>query len=239
MNTNTDTPVDTHASRLAAVGGAGLPDGALREFDAHERRRGALWEDTRLSGEYRAQQLADLNTATEASLRAARDRDVADATTPLEAERNQILAAIKGTATNTPLSDTPAERLERHMRHTREAVAANSELLGARASADPSGLQDLLDEAIESGQTERVRTLGATIIGRLAELVTAQTGGASEAFFYASTRYQQWKRAHPSRIAQLRAVDLKLANVAPSIDQRYERARSHFKFGRHATGIRL
>ena len=94
---DTGTAPQTQADRIRERGGANLPPTALEIMHQHELKQRALRTNTKISEEFRREQLASLEAETETALWADRDATLAEKKKPLEQARGSILAEIIGT----------------------------------------------------------------------------------------------------------------------------------------------
>ena len=232
--------IETRASRIREAGGGGLPGAALVIFHDREVKHRTLDEDARISEAFRLEQKAVEDERAEKALWVARDRDVAAARKPLEQRRGHLLAQIKGnTQRSSSEIETSDQQRERLARTTQGVLEIHADLLFAATASEPAELQDLFDEAMLSERPDRIRRLAPVILGRLSQLNEAKAIGAGDAWGHVRARYSEWRKANPSVMTQLRAVDDEIANVERPIDAKYIRAREAFRFGQHAQGIRM
>jgi len=236
---------ETQASKLLALGGAGLPSAALDIFHDREVKHRQVKDDRRFSEDHKRERLSAIDAEVEQRLFDANERDVAAAKKPLEAERARLLAEIKGTTTKPPEFFTSDERAERSAREMREAVTLNSEILVASTTDDSAELLDTLETVILSENLGRIRQLGQVVVGRLGALIQ-QNGGRgrapaalTQAEAQARITFDGWKKKNPTAIARMRQIDKDLAAVRQPIDAKYIRAKESFKLGAFAQGMRL
>ena len=254
MVTDTSATIQTKASKILEQGGALLPPKALEAFHQREMKQIGLNADAKISAQYRLEQLAAVDDATERALQTARDQDVVADRKPIESAIGQILAEIKGNVASSTHMETQSVQAERLALATRAAIELNTDVLAASASTDPDHLRDLLEEAIEQSspdiatqstqaerlvRTNRVRRLAPVIIARLAELSSQKVVNANDYWALAITAYGSWRKATPSAAARLRDARERLAQVESEVDRKYVRARQAFRFGVHANGIQM
>jgi hypothetical protein len=236
MNTLDDPIRSTVASRIRdrAPDGQVLPMTVLDILDERERTQRTLSADRKISDEYRKQQLRELEADVEQRRLTAEEDELSAARNPAEQEVGRILADIKGT--NRPAdSDTAEQRIDRHLAATHQQNA----LLIVAASGDPGSLTDYFDESLVTGNPDRIRQVGAIVLGRLKALEQLNTIGAREAYEHVFGSFLNWSKDHPSRMQQLRAAQARLASIDVPIRARYVEARRTFKLGSHQHGMRL
>ena len=222
---DTGTAPQTQADRIRERGGANLPPTALEIMHQHELKQRALRTNTKISEEFRREQLASLDAETDTALRADRDATLAAKKKPLEQARGRILAEIIGTTESKNLGETASESAERHHKAMRAELELQNDLTVATSADDPDVLADLLEETLlASNKIERARKLAPVIVARLAALSAAKTIGANDAWARAMAHTANSRSSIPQGRHGCRDVDARLAHVEPEVDRQYRQA---------------
>jgi hypothetical protein len=242
---------ETQADRIRAGGGAGMRPTALEIMHQHELKQHTLRTDPKISDEYRREQLAALDEATDKALWAERDAASAAMRKPLEQKLGQHLGEILGTTDSRNPAETATDVAERHGRAMLAAVELQNDFTFVNSIGDVDALKDFMEEliiptthpSVASSQRQekvaRARKLAPVIVARLASLSQSDVSGANDAWAHASIAYDKFKKQHPSRRANMRDVEEQIAQVEPQMHREDEKLRETFRFGRHAQGMRL
>ena len=197
MTTANDTVAipETQADRIRERGGANQSPTALEILHQRELKQHALKTDTKISEEFRREQLAALDDETDKALWADRDATVAARKKPEEQKRGSARAEIMGTTDSKNLTETASESADRHHKAMRAALELQNDLTLATSADDPDVLADLLDETLlATNKIDRARKLAPVIVARLKALSAAKTIGANDAWARAMTQFRARRR---------------------------------------------
>ena len=196
------------------------PDGVLDVFEKFEQSRAAILAEEARTPDWKLGEVDRLTSDMDTELHKLEAAELSNVFRELDREEGTIRGALKAAASD--LQSTAAS-----------ATVISNDLTVASATDHVPTLADLFDEALLSGQEDRIRRVGAIVAHRLQTLAI---GSSNETIRAGARRvdgeYRAWSAAHPTATARLRDIQERRDRAEATVREKFVVTRQRLRFTR-------